>query len=55
MDALLRQVASTDKEGDKEALITALETIAKIAWSDDEVDFHHRSEESTRQPNSYSC
>jgi hypothetical protein len=36
VNALLRQVESSVRERDKDTLISALETLAKIAWSDDE-------------------
>ncbi len=35
VDALLHQVESSEK--DSEVLISSLETLAKIAWNDDEV------------------
>lgn len=41
VDALLRQIGEYDKDVD--VAIVALETLAKIAWNDDEVTLHNHT------------
>jgi hypothetical protein len=48
VDALLRQISEYDKDVD--VAIVALETLAKIAWNNDEVTIHNRTTHSIHGP-----